>query len=34
MDPRVNKYLIDVVRDITVAKMSSTTYAPQQRQWA
>lgn len=28
MDPRVNKYLIDVVRDITVAKMSSTTYAP------
>lgn len=25
MDPRVNKYLIDVVRDITVAKMSNTT---------
>ena len=28
MDPRVNKYLIDVVRDITVAKMSNTTISP------
>lgn len=28
MDPRVNKYLMESVKEITVAKMSNTTYAP------
>ena len=31
LDPRVNKYLIDVVRDITVAKMSNTTISPNKK---
>ena len=28
MDPRTNKWLLEIVKDITVAKMSNTTLAP------
>lgn len=30
MDPRTNKYLIEMVRDITIAKMSNTNTPPNQ----